>query len=551
MSWLFCVLSHKPFLKWEIDKFIQTHKSTDNTIINPSFYLAFGGCKSAITIHYNDYQHNSGWIVLGNGYLSKETGFGLAEKNDWKRLIEGEIDWQDMNGQFIIFKWDEYYIEVWNDTLGMKDVYFSRSQGYVLISTRLDWVSPYLEKKPWNYSAFGAILLMPHMLVSQSLLKNVLRLGAAGYVKASIHKFQTGNRRIDLIDFEETDLNHYFFRLNKSMTLYPDYDKHLLTEYDKSFAKFYALSLLMNKAKKNWSVLEPFGKEELEQFTLFQNTFNISSEQNPGIDDSKRLFNLWKEYLLSTFQTGLPFELNYVQFAPQLNKADYTFMQTDYSQFFFSKDDFKANRAFQKAFYENNPDALLKIFPSDSSWIRNEFLIFLKKGLSQHLDELHKHLSQFVFKTDTQKNQYIVFYTQGVQNYAQKLGFMSQYARFYNPFMFFELFKNRINLNITNSQLFKTYHTQIEANCPELAFYLKSCEKMPVFPNKMNQNLLIYKLFKEEILETLHSSGIRKTPYYNLKKLDKILSKAESDDEKYINTIIKCFMFEIIRSHLE
>ncbi|MDX9976627.1 MAG: hypothetical protein RBS16_01185 [Candidatus Cloacimonadales bacterium] len=551
MSWVFCVLSHKPFVKWEIDKFLQTHKKTNNTIIKPSFYLAFADTKHNTTVHYDSYEQKSGWLVVGNAYLTKETGYGIAEKNDWKRLIDGTIDSQDMNGGYVIFKWNEQEIEVWNDTLGIQDMFYTSSQGYTIIASRLDWLTNYLDKKPWNYSAFGAFALLPNMFVSQPFMKNVSRFGASSYLKAYNDKFTSGKRRIDLTDFKEPDINTYFFKLNKALTVYPDSQKKLLLQSDDTTANRYTLSLLLNKAKDNWSMLEPYDKEELEQFTSFQNTFNINSEHNPGIDDKKRLFNLWNQYILSTFNSDIPAELNYIHFSNQLNKAGYNFMLHDFSHFYFRNYNYSINKSFIKALNEDNISSIIKHFKVDYSWIREEFSRFLKKGLAQHLQDFKSQLSMHSFINDEQRDEFIMLMLHGVHTHAHKLAFLNQYASFYNPNLHFDLIKARINLNTKPLILFKEYHNQIARNYPELLFHIKAKEPKIKLASQTNSSVILFRLFKQDIIEKLNSIEAQRSPYYNHIKLQKIISRANAEDPKHINTLLKCYAFELVRSHFE
>lgn len=553
MSWLFCVLSHKPFLKWEIEKFIQTHKTASVTKIKPSFYLAAGGFEDNLILKYDNYEQDSGYLVLGNGYLSKDTGFGNAEPNDWKRLIDGDISWEDMNGQFVVFKWNTEYIEAWNDSLGMKDLYFSRSQGYVIISSRLDWLTDFLDKKPWNYNAFGAMTLLPNMLLSQSLLKNVFRLGMAGYVKANQSKFQIGNRRQQFVNDDYNQENKYFFNLNRAIGLQIEIDKKIIIPSENNFANRYLLSTLLNKPKKNWALLEPdtYKKDELEHFLQFQNALLIPSEKNPGLDDNKRLLNLWKDYILSTVSSNLPSELNYVQLYANLNKNEYTLFLPELHNLFLQKQDYSISRSLTKAFEENDPESLFKYFALDHSWLREEFYVFLKKGAIQHIQEYLDLMNDQHLNSLTQKQQLTHLLMDGLNHQSDKISWLNQFGKTYSPFLISELIKERLSLDLKNSELFKVYHTQLENNYPELLFHLKYKEEKIDLRNAYSLDNRLFEIFKDDITETLTSRDVKKSPYYNHKKLDKIVSKLNSDNKKIKRTALKCYAFELWRQHLE
>jgi len=553
MSWLFCVLSNKPFLKWEIDKFLELHLNPSLNKIKPSFYLAVGGSEKNICFKYDNYEEDSGFVVIGNGYLKKDTGFGIAEKNDWIKFINGEIPSEDMNGQFAVLKWNTQFLEAWNDTLGLKDLYFSKSQGYVIISSRLDWVSEFLNKKPWNYDAFGAMTLLPNMLLPQSLLKNVFRLGMGGYVKANNSKFHLGNRKQKITSDELDPENRYFFNLNRAINLHLDIDQKIIMPADNNFNNRYLLSYFLNKAKKNWSELEPDPalKDELEHFLQFQNVFLIPSEQNPGLDDKNRLLNLWNDYILSEVSANLPAELNFVQLFSDMNKNDYSLYLPLSHNFFIHKSNYLESRLLLKGIEENNPEYLLKYFGDDYSWLRKEFYLFLKKGALNHLTEFLEYMNNQNLNSSEQKLQFMHFHLDSINHNARKTEWLNRFGNVYSPYLLNELFKLRLNLNLQNSELYKLYLAQLEKNYPELLFHLKFKETRIDLRQSSSLDHRLFDLFKDDIIETLSSKEIKHSPYYNHKKLDKIINKLNSGHQNYKKIALKCYAFELWRKQLE
>lgn len=551
MSWIFCVNSNKPFLKWEIDKFIETHKTTEHCVITPSLYLAFSAHEKHLTIHYDNYQRTAGWIVVGTGILLKETGYGFADKNDWQRLISGDINWQDMNGQYLVFKWNENNIEIWNDTLGFKDLFYTRSQGYAIYSTRLDWISDYMPQKKWDYKAFGSMLLCGNLLHSQPLLKDVYQLGSAGFVKATQLRFQAGNRKFSFREMDKTDINQYFFYLNKALLLVPESNHLLLSKEEKSTAQRYLLSLLLNKAKNKWSVLEPSDINDLNEFLIMQSALNFSSEKNPGLDSDKRLFNLWKDFLYSSFSLDFPNDINLLQSAPEINKASYFFQINDFHEFFFSKDDLSVPRPLKKYWSSNDIDDYLKVFKTDYSWLREEWLIFFRKGLQQYLNEQNTEINKFQLSDMEDKNNLLEVQLKAIRKYAPRHNYLSQMINVYSPFLNFSLIRMRMNLDISMEDLNSLYLKQIEKNYPELLFYLKFKEKKRLLQDEEIIDPFMFNQFKEEIFDTLRSKDSIQSPYYQNKKIEKMISKANSGQTKYNKTIIQCFAFELWRKKLD
>lgn len=551
MSWIFCVNSNKPFLKWEIEKFIDTHKTTDHCVITPSLYLAFSAHEKHITIHYENYKRTAGWIVLGTGILFKETGFGFAEKNDWKRLIDGEIHWQDMNGQFLVFKWNDDIIEIWNDTLGFKDIFFTRSQGYSVYSTRLDWLSDYIPQKKWNYKAFGSLLLSGDLILPQVLLKDVHQLGQAGFLKSNQQRFQTGKRKFTLIDEEKTDINQYFFYLNKALMLVPESNQLLLLKEEKSISLRYVLSVLLNKAKNKWSILEPSDTDELNEFLIMQSALNFSSEKNPGHDDYQRLINLWKDYVYSSINMNFPQDLNLIQSASEIKNANYCYQSHYFHKFFVSKEPLSPPRALKKFFENYKIEEYLKSFKTDFSWLREEWLIFFRKGLLQYIEDLNADINKYQLDSNDDKNHYLEIQLKALRKFAPQHNYMSQFINIYSPLLNFALIKMRMNLDLSLDELNHLYHMQIEKNYPELLFYLKFKEKKRLLQDEVLINPYYFNVFKEEIFDTLRSKDCIHSSYYQNKKIDKLISKADSGQLKSQKTLIQCFGFELWRKKLD
>ena len=139
----------------------------------------------------------------------------------------------------------------------------------------------------------------------------------------------------------------------------------------------------------------------------------------------------------------------------------------------------------------------------------------------------------------------------GVHTHAHKLAFLNQYASFYNPNLHFDLIKARINLNTKPLILFKEYHNQIARNYPELLFHIKAKEPKIKLASQTNSSVILFRLFKQDIIEKLNSIEAQRSPYYNHIKLQKIISRANAEDPKHINTLLKCYAFELVRSHFE
>ncbi|MCL1827645.1 MAG: hypothetical protein FWG20_06330, partial [Candidatus Cloacimonetes bacterium] len=77
MTWFLCIISSKPFLEWEIEKFISLHPDTSHTYIKNSFYIAYDSKPELILKKKPDEQDDFYSAILGRGYISKSTGYSV------------------------------------------------------------------------------------------------------------------------------------------------------------------------------------------------------------------------------------------------------------------------------------------------------------------------------------------------------------------------------------------------------------------------------------------------------------------------------------------
>ena len=553
MSWIFSVISEKPFMEWEIEKFLQTHKTPLLTIIKPSFYLAVGGLPEHMIVCYEHSDETAGWIIIGKGYLVKDTGYGFADKNDWKKFINGELSIDDIDGNYLIFRWENQYIEVWNDALGLQDCYFIKSKGYVLLSSRLDWIADLIEKKSWNYGAFGSMVLLNSMLYQESLLKNVGRLGQSGYVRATIHKFLEKNQNFNLLSDTASDMNKYAFFLNKALLLPVEQAKTITIDYQNEYSYKYLLSLLINKPKKYWNMLSnDKGNDSTNgQFEKMESAFRLPIIEKNYLHDSKKIIENWKDYIYTTINGVLPDEIVSTKTYNLLQSKQHLYYSMDFNQFYFRNHEYNFSYSFKKGIEKANLDLLIKYFSLDLPWMRKEFLAFLIKGLQVHIKGYYTQLNL----SSEQNFQYFadqsILYGKGIHCIGKKSVWLDQYTLNYNPMLLASLIKLKYNLPENLANLRKNYNQLIEANSPEMTFYINQKEFKENINDKSDINNKIYSLISEEILELLRQKSIIESPYYDYKTLMKIYEKSTKGIARFQMQIIKWFTFELWRQKIE
>lgn len=126
---------------------------------------------------------------LSDGSRSLIAGLPLAESGGTifdneqavTRLLKGPAaSSTPPDGHYAVLHWDENRAEFYNDSLGIRRVFFSNADDYIVVSTRLDHLGVLLGNTVLNPPALGAYWLMNCPAAFNVPLKNISRLGPGG-----------------------------------------------------------------------------------------------------------------------------------------------------------------------------------------------------------------------------------------------------------------------------------------------------------------------------------------------------------------------------------
>ena len=127
----------------------------------------------------------SGGQLLGGGAFFV-TGVGIKgdrilQEKDWAALLaQTETDLADLDGHFVVLRWQPGKVELFTDSTGTRTVHLLEHADGVFFSTRLDWLVQYAGPLEIDYAKFGSQWLLANSLDTTSLVKKAIRLGAGG-----------------------------------------------------------------------------------------------------------------------------------------------------------------------------------------------------------------------------------------------------------------------------------------------------------------------------------------------------------------------------------
>ena len=215
MSWFVCIISQKPFLEWEIERFIRLHPITKNTIIKQAFYFAYDS-EEDMLYKKSATEDNPGLkLVFGRGYLSKNTGYSIADGNDWDRLLSQQYTPKDIDGHYMAIKIREDFIQVTNDVYGHYPIYYSKTGDSIIISNLHYFITGVSPNKEWSLPAISALALMKNPLEQTGLLENVSVMQPGATFNYKRGKATISNRRYIYLGDGEANLAKYLFSFKK------------------------------------------------------------------------------------------------------------------------------------------------------------------------------------------------------------------------------------------------------------------------------------------------------------------------------------------------
>ncbi|MBK7378296.1 MAG: hypothetical protein IPJ03_04730 [Ignavibacteriales bacterium] len=239
-------------------------------------------------------------------------GFGIIELNDQKRMMTRE-DWSyyftakfkpEIEGHFIVLRWGVNELHFYNDTFGLRTIYFLESASRIFFATDLNKLTPFMKSVEMDFGVFGSRWLLFNQMSNESFIKAVKKLPP--YSEASI--------KSTALNILRKNFNHNILVTTKE-NLYSSIRKYLNIKLPDQFCISLGLSggldsrmllAFMLKEKLNFKV-HTFGYEDDQDAIVANrigNSLNLDLKHikyQPGYDDDfiKRLNNYCAEIKLA------------------------------------------------------------------------------------------------------------------------------------------------------------------------------------------------------------------------------------------------------------
>lgn len=165
MSWFYCEVGQN------LNGQIQLKNEIGKEIKEDGFYLFVGG-------------KTNSQIYSDNKKTSVYVGVPIFDDNGHKKLLSHETSENDIpqNGHYVRLSYNQKNLIIQNDTLGLREVFFTKQRNNYIFSTRIDL----LPNKELNLHNFSSLWLTNFQLKNNSIFNNINRLGPGG----KIHLFE-------------------------------------------------------------------------------------------------------------------------------------------------------------------------------------------------------------------------------------------------------------------------------------------------------------------------------------------------------------------------
>ncbi len=201
MSWIFGIIKSNPQVDLPIN-FSNVHDEPIYKLSTANFYLVFGGIKETCLFEIQDSTQDKGWAVVGLGINLNEPHAQILTKKDWRNLLSSDqIKTENLDGHFLVLRWNNDTIEFFTDQLGLRTAYFADSEFGKCFSTRLDWLTKTVKLSEIELSFLGSRWYLFNQLNFESPINEIKRLKPSSHLIIKSNSILKNHDKIFLPEF--------------------------------------------------------------------------------------------------------------------------------------------------------------------------------------------------------------------------------------------------------------------------------------------------------------------------------------------------------------
>jgi hypothetical protein len=522
-------------------------------------------------------------------YQTIAVGVGIKKNNEELRFMTS-LDWggevsleqtRELNGHFVLIKWNKNEIKIFTDKLGLRDIYFTKLPGNVILfSTRADWIAKITETK-LNFREFGSRWLLFNQISPNSIFENIERITGGTYVTINRTNNNIAADKFNWLpavsgnDFS----NMGFSDLLEKLILFPsDHAYKISLGLSGGMDSRVLLSYLIGNKKANWDTYT-FGDENSPDSYLANNIITdlginhmqINIPFSAPADCLKRITDYVSKTLVNNPASGFLQLWNYDAFTdPNEIIIDGGFGEIWRREFF--------NRLLirgKNSLENNNIKGIMNHLISPRADIFNsEIQNVMLEGCNEQLENIIKELPGINYIGKENWADLFAVKTRLTNYYSHEQARLDELVLNYMPFAQPSLLENLINLRLMQRNNGRLFRDIIKNNCKLLIKYplAKGLITHPYWFNTIQSRFwniirkkLKWKAYNDYhlinlinlltpfIQDIIHSRTTREYDFYNYSNILKLSDSLKKKDvsDKDISELDWWLAFELFRCQLK
>lgn len=260
MSWIFGAINTNDGL----NKFDELTKNNIIYSATETPISIYAGGNPHSCFFYQNSDIKKGWAIVGIGIIENGYGYKLLDETNWKTILEeNSFNIEGISGHYVIIRWDERNINIYTDKLGLRDIYISKFDNKILFSTRLDWLTKFINAEI-DFKVFGSRWLLFNQISSNSVLTNAIRISGGVSLNIDIKSLEWVLKKDEFIPIPKdgnshTSIEEFSNRLNKIIQIPFNSSSNLSLSLSGGMDSRVLLSFLLKDIKRDVWDTHTFG----------------------------------------------------------------------------------------------------------------------------------------------------------------------------------------------------------------------------------------------------------------------------------------------------
>lgn len=556
------------------DKLKSVHQQAQFKFENRNYYIAAGGnAKTCLTGTTTDKVFT--WLVCGTGIIDKNGFPQLMTANDWTSILSAKTPGiNNLDGHFVIIKWNDEQLQIFTDILGLRDIYIHHSADDLYFTTKPTWLAGIVNLE-LDYLCFGERWLLPNQVTKKSIFKNFTRIVAGSSVNFNKNNIEIKNSEWSYEKNVQTPEEKFNDRLKKLILVGNRSGVKTSLSLSGGLDSRTILSVLLSHENIGLFNTHTFGDPESPEGRIANHIcsdYKIEHEQlNDPLPDTENSLQLIKEYVAQTLMTGFASSVLHLRHYKNLGiKTDFIIdggFGEIWRRELFNKVLVKAQ---QHLTNKNTGEFLLHFMTRRAQLFTPELIKQMQIGNQRSLEKLFESMPEVSeIGAENWLDLFSINYTLPTFNCLEQSR-MDEFVQGIMPLAQPSLLKLLFSIHLKRRKNGRLIRTILRTNFSDLTKYplIKNNIIYPFFMTSLSsrvytrlksklgityenkQRVLFLKNLKEFSLDKLNSRGVREFEYYDYKTIKHNVTAFYNGKDEMINEVDWWLAFELLREQI-